>query len=158
MSYLPRIMSGLVVASTVALLPACAQMQDSNDAQMQSTQTQATQTQTTQSQPAQMSDSQQSTMQSAVQAATQSSQSFSPAQLEQFAQANAEIRDIRKSAMQKMRQVQDKAKAKQISQQARESMLDAVTNAGLSVKQYNQIGRAMQSNQALANKIQSLQQ
>lgn len=89
--------------------------------------------------------------------AAQSAQNFSQEQLQNFADALTDISAIRKAAQQKIQQVSDKKAKAQIVKQARADMLAAVKDAGLTLKQYNQIVRAAQSNPKLTQKIRQMQ-
>lgn len=89
--------------------------------------------------------------------AESSAQNFSHQQLRSFADASAKIRDIQQSAIQKMQQAKDKKARMEISKQARKDMIQAVKDAGLTVKEYNEIARAARSNPQLSKKIRQLQ-
>lgn len=84
-------------------------------------------------------------------------QNFSKAQLQKFVQANSEIASIRQSATQKIQQVDGKQARERIAKQARQNMLQAIKDSGLTLKQYNQIARAARSNPQLAKRIKQLQ-
>lgn len=88
--------------------------------------------------------------------AAQTTQSFSQGQLQKFVDANAQISDIRQNARQKMQQASDKQARMQIRNKARKAMLGAIKDSGLTLKQYNAIAKAAQSNKQLASKIKKL--
>src|SRR5688500_17317915 len=92
-----------------------------------------------------------------MQSPTQPAQDFSQAQLQDFADANARIRDIRQSAMQEMQQADGQDERTQIRKQAQQNMLEAIKDSGLTLESYNQVGRAAQSNPQLARQIQQMQ-
>ena len=88
---------------------------------------------------------------------TQPAQNFSPAQLQKFADANASIRAIRQSARQEIQQAGSQQERTQIRKQAQGDMLSAIKDAGMTLKQYNSIGRAAQANPQLAQQIEQMQ-
>lgn len=126
MSRIARI-SGIAVLglSALAIMPAFAQSQATQQGQMPS-------------------------------AAQQQQQDFSSDQLHSFVEASSSINDIRQSASQKMQQAGDKQEREQIRKQAQNSMIKSIKDAGLSLEQYNQIGRAAQSNPELAQKLRQM--
>lgn len=89
--------------------------------------------------------------------ATQQAQDFSQSDLQSFAKANSSIRDIRQSAINEIQQANDDDARTQIREQAQQQMLTAIKDAGMTLEQYNTIGRAAQSNPDLASKIQQMQ-
>lgn len=91
-----------------------------------------------------------------VQSAMQSAQNFSQAELQKFVTASNKIRSIQQWAKHKMTQAQGRQAVSQIRKQARQKMLSAIKNSGLTLKQYNQIARAARSNPKLAKKIEQM--
>lgn len=89
--------------------------------------------------------------------ATQPTQNFSQKQLQSFADASIEIRDIRQSARQAMQQAGSQNEKTQARKQAQQDMLAAIKDSGLTLKEYNQIGRAARSNPQLAQQIEQMQ-
>lgn len=87
---------------------------------------------------------------------TRSSPNFSQKELQSFVQAQSRIREIRSSALQKIKQTRNRHTAQQISKQARQDMLAAIKDSGLTRKTYNQIGRAANTNPEIARKIQKM--
>lgn len=78
--------------------------------------------------------------------------------LSQFADAQQSVQKISQSAIKKLGQTQDKDAAEDIRQKANEEMVNAVKDTGLSVKDFNGIARALQSDQQLRQRLSKIQQ
>ncbi|EKE72354.1 DUF4168 domain-containing protein [Gallaecimonas xiamenensis] len=83
----------------------------------------------------------------------QQAQALSDSQLEQFHDAQKAISGIRDSAMEKLNASENPDEAQQIQQQANEQMIAAVKDAGLTVEDYNQIARAVQTDPTLRARL-----
>ncbi|QXO19193.1 MULTISPECIES: DUF4168 domain-containing protein [Vibrio] len=77
-------------------------------------------------------------------------------QLEQFAEAQASVNEIRVDAMTKLKNSEDPKEAQEIQQQANQEMVDAVQDTGLSVEDYNLIARAVQNDTSLQSRLQQM--
>lgn len=77
-------------------------------------------------------------------------------QLEQFADAQASVNEIRVDAMTKLKNSEDPKEAQEIQQQANQEMVDAVQDTGLSVEDYNLIARAVQNDTSLQSRLQQM--
>lgn len=89
-------------------------------------------------------------------AAAQPAASIDDAQLEKFATALNKISQLQEEAMAKLGQVENQEQAQAIQQEANESMVDAVTESGLSVEDYNQIANQLQTDPALQQRLEAL--
>ncbi|WP_176442014.1 DUF4168 domain-containing protein [Zobellella denitrificans] len=89
-------------------------------------------------------------------AAAQPAASIDDAQLEKFATALNKISQLQEEAMAKLGQVENQEQAQVIQQEANESMVDAVTESGLSVEDYNQIANQLQTDPALQQRLEAL--
>lgn len=89
--------------------------------------------------------------------ATRPAQNFSQEQLQNFADASAEVSSIQQAAKQKLQQTESKKARLQIFNQAQRKMWDAIRDSGLTLQEYNRINRAAQSNPQLAQQIQQMQ-
>lgn len=89
-------------------------------------------------------------------ASTQSTQNISQQQLQNFADASAKISDIRQSAMKNMQQASDQEKRTRIRKQAQKNMLAAIKESGLTLQEYNRIGKAVRANPELAQQLKKL--
>src|SRR5699024_188514 len=89
-------------------------------------------------------------------ATQQQQQDFYSDQLQSFVDASSSINDIRQSASQELQQAGDEQDREQIRKQAQSDMINAIKDAGLTLEQYNEIGRAAQSNPELAQKLRQM--
>jgi|SRR5699024_6921773 len=89
-------------------------------------------------------------------ATQQQQQDFSSDQLQSFVDASSSINDIRQSASQELQQAGDEQDREQIRKQAQSDMINAIKDAGLTLEEYNEIGRAAQSNPELAQKLRQM--
>lgn len=89
--------------------------------------------------------------------ATQPAPDFSQEELKSFAAAQSAVRAIGQSARKALRNAPDRQERKQVRKRARQKMVAAIKDAGLTVRQYNRIARAARSNRQLARKIQQFQ-
>lgn len=72
-----------------------------------------------------------------------------------FASALSEIQGIQQDFSQKLQNVEDQEKARELQQQAQEQMVAAVERNDLSVNEYNQVAQAMSRDQQLRERIMS---
>lgn len=82
---------------------------------------------------------------------------LSQQKLEKYTQAQQEIMDISQQYRERLNGVQDKDKAIQLQQQARQQMAKAVKSTGLTVEEYNKITEAAQSDPKVRERLQKLQ-
>ena len=82
---------------------------------------------------------------------------FSEDQLEAFAEAQAEVKDIQSEYRGKAQQAQGQSEQMKIQQEANQEMVKAVKDAGLEVAEFNQIAQAARANPGLAKEIRSYQ-
>lgn len=75
-------------------------------------------------------------------------------ELDKFAEAVVELQKIEKDYSQKMSQVEEKEEAQQIQTQMQEKMRQAIEKEGLSIQRYSQIGKALEGNQEMSQKVQ----
>ncbi len=78
--------------------------------------------------------------------------------LGQFFDAQQSVQTISQRAIKKLGQTKDKDAAENIRQKANEEMVNAVKDTGLSVKDFNGIARALQSDEKLRKRLSSIQQ
>lgn len=76
--------------------------------------------------------------------------------LKQFAGAYGEVQDIRDDYMTKIQDAEDAETAQGLQQEAQEKMVDAVTDAGVEVTDYNEIAMRMGQDQEFAERVMSL--
>ena len=79
--------------------------------------------------------------------------SFDDEQIESFTTARADVQKLQQEYASKMQADQEKAVG--LKQEAQQKMVAAVEDAGLEVQEFNNIARAAQNDQELAEKIQS---
>lgn len=80
--------------------------------------------------------------------------SFSDDQIESFTTARADVQKLQQEYASKIQQA-DQEEAAELKQEAQQEMTSAVEDAGLDVQEFNNIARAAQNDQELAEKIQS---
>jgi|AntDeeMinimDraft_4_1070355.scaffolds.fasta_scaffold20073_2 hypothetical protein len=80
--------------------------------------------------------------------------SFDDEQIESFTTARADVQKLQQEYASKIQQA-DQEKAVGLKQEAQQKMVAAVEDAGLEVQEFNNIARAAQNHQELAEKIQS---
>ena len=83
-------------------------------------------------------------------------QEFSETDVEKFAEVQPEIEGIRAEYSQRLEGVSDAEKAAQLQNEAGQLMVEAVTDAGLEVETDNNIAIALQTNEALRERVQSM--
>lgn len=76
--------------------------------------------------------------------------------LETFVEAYQEVGEIQKSFSQQLEGVNDPDKARGLQEQAQQQMIEAVTDTGLTIPEYNQVVRAMQSDPELRGEIMGM--
>lgn len=82
--------------------------------------------------------------------------SFDEGTLKQFAGAYSEVQDIRDDYMAKIQEADDAETAQELQQEAQSKMVDAVTEAGVEVTEYNEIAMRMGQDQEFAQRVMSL--
>lgn len=79
---------------------------------------------------------------------------FSDEEIESFTTARADVQKLQQEYASKIQQA-DQEEAAELKQEAQQEMTSAVEDAGLDVQEFNNIARAAQNDQELAEKIQS---
>ncbi|MCI0511397.1 uncharacterized protein DUF4168 [Chromohalobacter marismortui] len=85
-------------------------------------------------------------------------QNFSDQQLQQFADASQQIAQVSQKYTKQLQNAQDKSAQQELRKQANEEMVSVVKDSGLSVKQFNAIGQAIQQNPQLMKRVQGMVQ
>ena len=80
---------------------------------------------------------------------------FSDAQLENYADAAVEVRDLNIKWQKRAQEIDDPAQVQTIRQKASTEMVQAIRDEGLSVEEYNQITQAALQNAELSERIKS---
>jgi len=78
-------------------------------------------------------------------------------QLVQFIDAAADVQNVQANYAQRVQSADDQAKAQQLRQEAQNKMIGAVEESGLTVQQFNRIGQRLQTDQALVERLRSMQ-
>ncbi|WP_435101667.1 DUF4168 domain-containing protein [Arhodomonas sp. AD133] len=86
----------------------------------------------------------------------QGSAEVSDTKLEQFSEAFGQIQDIRSDYSEKLRDVQDEEKAREMQQAANDEMISAVEDSGLSVDEYNAISQQLRKDPEMAERVQGM--
>jgi hypothetical protein len=79
----------------------------------------------------------------------------SEAKLNQFVVALAEVQEIRAEAIDDLETATEPYVAKEVEQEARERMFEAVEDAGLTIEEYNQIAALMGTDPELRERVQA---
>lgn len=79
-------------------------------------------------------------------------------QLNQFADAQAELSGIQQEFAGRLQQVEDPEEAHALQVEANEEMTSAVEDAGLDVESFNAIARAIQTNPELQQRLTAMMQ
>lgn len=87
---------------------------------------------------------------------TQEVQNLSEAEIEKFAEVLPKIETIRADYSQRLEGVSNVEQAEKLQNEARELMVEAVTDSGLEVETYNNIAMALQTNEELRERVQSM--
>lgn len=88
--------------------------------------------------------------------AQQSKVSIPKAQLQAFVDVQQDIRQVRGKYLGKIKAASSKKQKRSIQIKAEREMVKAIKKKGLSVKEYNKIARAYQSNAKIRKKINSM--
>ena len=80
---------------------------------------------------------------------------FSDEKLDQFAKAYDQVQNIQQTYTDKMKQINNKEKAKELQDKYRQKMIKVIRNQGLTVSEYNQIFKAMSNNPEIKDKVQN---
>lgn len=78
---------------------------------------------------------------------------FSEKDLEKFANAKSEVDQIRKEYSEELKQVEDQEKASQLQDKYSRQMVQSIKEEGLTIREYNDISSAAQSDPELREKI-----
>lgn len=81
---------------------------------------------------------------------------FDDATVERFAQAWSEVQEIRDEYMGRIEAADDAETAQELQSRAQEAMVEAVTDAGVEVSEYNRIAAAMGQDPELAQRIEEM--
>ncbi len=81
--------------------------------------------------------------------------SYSDTQLEDYAAAAVEVRDLNVKWQKRAQKSADPAEVQKIRQQASAEMVQAIRDEGLSIKEYNEITQAALQNAELSERINS---
>lgn len=90
-------------------------------------------------------------------ALAQSGGDFAEDTLANYADARGEIMEVSRSYRQDMQEVESREAAQEMREQMQTEMISVVNDAGLSVEEYNEITKAMREDDALRQKVQSMQ-
>ncbi|MDX1609112.1 MAG: DUF4168 domain-containing protein [Halofilum sp. (in: g-proteobacteria)] len=91
-------------------------------------------------------------------AAESGTQPVSDQQLEQFAVALVNVRQVRLEYTPKLQQAEDKAEQQRLRQQGRQDMLEAIRETGLDVEEYNRLGNRIGSDAELKQRVRRIMQ
>lgn len=81
---------------------------------------------------------------------------FSEQKLENYVAAQQEVRDINREYSERLQNVQNRDKAVDLQNEARQEMIEAIESAGLSVGEYNEITQAMRTDPEFYDRVQKL--
>ena len=79
---------------------------------------------------------------------------FSDEKLNQFAKAYDQVQNIQQTYTNKMKQINNKEKAKELQDKYTQKMIKVIRNQDLTVSEYNQIFKAMKNNPEIKDKVQ----
>lgn len=85
----------------------------------------------------------------------QPAKNYDQQELKSYASARVEVQRLNQEYQPQIRAAGSPQKQQQLHQQALQQMAAAVRDQGLSVKKYNEISRAVQTNPQLASRVQS---
>lgn len=83
---------------------------------------------------------------------------FSDSELKTFVDIQKDIGEVRNEYAQKIQTVDDEEKAQSLQAEARDSLINVVEEADLSVEQYNQIAQAYQASPEVREKVNQMVQ
>ena len=89
-------------------------------------------------------------------AASAQSNNFQKDQLQKFVAVQGDINSIRKEYIPKIEKADNKKEAGTYQMKAQKEMVQAIQDKGLSVKTYNQIGHAYQSNPSVRKRVNEI--
>ncbi len=84
----------------------------------------------------------------------QQKKNFSDKKLDQFAKAYDQVQKIQQTYTDKMKQINNKEKAKELQDKYTQKMIKVIRNQDLTVSEYNQIFKAMRNNPEIKDKVQ----
>lgn len=79
--------------------------------------------------------------------------SFSDEQLEAFAAATVEVRNLNQEWQQRIQETQDPQQEQQLREEATQKMAEAIEEEGLTVQEYNQITQVARQNPEVYDKV-----
>lgn len=83
---------------------------------------------------------------------------FKDSELKTFVEVQKDIGAVRNEYAQKIQAAEDQEKAQALQEEARDSLIDVVEGADLSVDQYNQIAQAYQASPQVREKVNNMVQ
>lgn len=84
--------------------------------------------------------------------------SVDDAQLEQFATALTDVRDLGNEYSEQIASAESQEEAQELQQEAQVEMVAAVEDTGMTVQEYNQIAEQMSQNPELMERVQAMLQ
>ncbi|MGM0645126.1 MAG: DUF4168 domain-containing protein [Thermodesulfobacteriota bacterium] len=84
------------------------------------------------------------------------SKDYSEETLEKFAKSYNQVYEIRQEYSSELSEMEDEEKAKELQEKYTDRMVEAVEDEGLSVEKYNEIGQAMNNDEELSKKVESM--
>lgn len=87
----------------------------------------------------------------------QAMQPVTDEQLVKFIDAAADVQNVQANYAERVQKADDQAKAQELRQEAQNKMIGAVEESGLTVQQFNRIGQRLQTDQALVERLRSMQ-
>lgn len=76
--------------------------------------------------------------------------------LEQFVEAIGEVQEVQTSYSERLQSAEDQDEAESLREEARDEMIGAVKDTGLTVDEYNLIAQRLQTDPALAERVRGL--
>lgn len=83
---------------------------------------------------------------------------FEEAELRTFVDIQKDIGEVRNEYAQKIQSAQDRQEAEELQEEARDSLVEVVENADLTVEEYNQIAQAYQMSPEVREKLNQMAQ
>jgi hypothetical protein len=87
----------------------------------------------------------------------QNEKEFSDEELAKYAQARAEILEVSKSYRSDMQNAENEQEAQKLRKELQDEMMGVVKDAGMSVKEYNKMTKAVRQDEKLRKKVQNMQ-
>lgn len=87
----------------------------------------------------------------------QNNKDFSDEELAKYASARADIMEVSESYRSDMQNVDNEQDAQKLRKEMQDEMMGVVKDAGLSVKEYNKMTKAVRQDEELRKKVQKMQ-